>query len=164
MDHPDRPARRGELLGSWLEGPASVAPGSGWPGQRLGLPQAGVGSVASLGRRIAGTVLDLLIAAGAGGVTLLADPHAGVVTRNLVATGFLLAQWIVLWPTTGQSIGMRLLRIRLLARDGGPPRLRWTLLRALLVIVPVPWATAFTLDGDNRGVQDKASGTVVVNV
>jgi uncharacterized RDD family membrane protein YckC len=158
----DETGRR--ALGSWLDGPASVLPGTGWAGQRLGLPQSGPGSVATLGQRIGATVMDLVVAFLAGGLVLLVDRDASLFTRNLVATGTLLAMWLVLWSTVGQSIGMRVMRIRMISRAGVPPRPWWVLLRILLLVVPVPFATSFTLDGDNRGIQDKACGVIVIRV
>jgi uncharacterized RDD family membrane protein YckC len=150
-------------MGSWLDGPTSVQPGAGYPGQRLGLPQDGPGSVATLGKRIAGTLIDMGFGVAFGGLAYAFSSHPSVVDRNLFSTGSILFQWIVLWPLLGQTIGMRIMRIRLVGRDGRPPKAGWSLLRVLLLIVPVPYITGVTLDGDNRGIQDKASGTTVIN-
>jgi uncharacterized RDD family membrane protein YckC len=105
-----------------------------------------------------------VLAVAFGGVAYAFTRHPDVLERNLFATGSVLAQWLFLWPTTGQTIGMRVIRIRMVARNGMPPKVRWVLLRIALMVFPVPFATSFTLDGDNRGIQDKASGITIINV
>ena len=78
-------------LGSWLSGPGSVQPptrpdGTAWayPGERLGLPEQGAGSVARFGRRFAALVHRLARGAAAG-PAVLPGPGvrvAGVVVRD----------------------------------------------------------------------------------
>jgi hypothetical protein len=59
-DDPDaRPLLGREDVATWLEGPRGALPGAyGSPGERLGLPPTGPGSVASWGRRFAAIFLD----------------------------------------------------------------------------------------------------------
>jgi hypothetical protein len=51
-------------IGSWLSGPEPTqSPGvdqqpNDYPGQRLGLPESGPGSIARFGRRIAALMID----------------------------------------------------------------------------------------------------------
>ena len=47
-----------EAIGSWLGGPSSLRSGAGYPGERLGFPRSGAGSVGSMGHRLAALVLD----------------------------------------------------------------------------------------------------------
>ena len=47
--------------GSWLSGSASAGTESEYPGQRLGLPESGPGSVAGIGRRLGALVIDWLL-------------------------------------------------------------------------------------------------------
>ena len=55
-------------IGSWLSGPESAGTGDGYPGQRLGLPAVGSGSLARMGRRLAALMVDWLIAVGLTGL------------------------------------------------------------------------------------------------
>ncbi len=54
------------MLGSWLSGPGSFAEATGLPvrrpGERLGLPESGVNSLASQGRRLGATFIDWTVA------------------------------------------------------------------------------------------------------
>ena len=52
--------------GSWLSGsePGSESGPNDYPGQRLGLPESGPGSIAGFGRRIAALLIDWFIAYG----------------------------------------------------------------------------------------------------
>src|SRR5689334_22272379 len=53
----------GSGLGSWLSGPGTPEPGT-YPGERLGLPKDGPGSIARFGRRIAALIVDWLTCYG----------------------------------------------------------------------------------------------------
>ena len=53
-------------IGSWLSGPEPVRPGgdTGYPGERLGLPETGSRSLARMGRRFGALIIDWLISYG----------------------------------------------------------------------------------------------------
>ena len=53
----------GSGLGSWLSGPGTPESGT-YPGERLGLPRSGSGSIARFGRRIAALAVDWVISLG----------------------------------------------------------------------------------------------------
>ena len=79
-------------IGSWLSRPQSLGPDDdGYPGERLGMPSDGPGSLAGLGRRTAALMTDWLIAYGLVGLGLA----TGLVSTSFLATGVLLV-WIVL--------------------------------------------------------------------
>jgi uncharacterized RDD family membrane protein YckC len=151
--------------GTWLSGLAAAgaeryAQGS-WPGRRYGLPEQGPGSVATTGSRFAALFVDLLVGALIGALVngLLPDPDA--LTRSAVTNGAFALQVVVLQALTGQSLGMRLIGIRVLrlaAPEQAPGFLPVAVRTALLFLV-VP---AVLLDRDGRGLHDKAAGTVVV--
>jgi uncharacterized RDD family membrane protein YckC len=141
-------------VGSWISGPGSVADsaGSAWPGQRLGRPERGRGSVARFGRRLAAILVDWLAA------TLIARaflPHDAWGT--LTVFGVVQA---LLVGTLGASPGHMLLGLRLERVDGGgwagPVR---GLVRTVLLCLAVP---ALIWDRDQRGMHDRAAGTVLV--
>ncbi len=150
--------------GTWLSGlgAAGVDTGQrdGWRGRRLGLPAEGPGAVATTGSRVAAFVVDVLVGALIGGlVNGLTDPSSG--QRALVGNGAFALEVLLLTALTGQSIGMRVLGLRvqrLSAPDAAPGFLPAALRTALLVLL----LPALVFDRDGRGLHDKAAGTVVV--
>ena len=148
-------------MGNWLEGPAEPLPEGAWPGQRLGLPADGPGSAASTGSRFLALLLDLVAGGLIGALlfSLLDDPAPGL--RSTVATAGFALQVLVLQSLTGQSLGMRLVRIRVarLAAPSGPPGFLAVAVRTALLCLVVP---AVLMDQDARGLHDKAGGTVVL--
>ena len=137
-------------LGSWLEGPGR-APAGDYPGRRLGRPEQGSRAVARVGRRLLGLVIDwglsLLIARG-----LL---HGGSWTTLAV---FALEQ-VLLVGTAGASIGQRIADLRVETVAGGAAGPLRAAVRAVLLCLVVP---ALIWDRDQRGLHDKAAGTVLV--
>ena len=143
---PDRKA-----LGSWLQGPGSqTLDADDYPGRRLGLPQTGPGSVARFGRRLFALCVDwglsLLIARG-----LLGSGEWGTLGVFALANAALVA-------SAGQTVGHRLLGIRLTRLDGGAPGAARSLVRAVLLALAVP---ALIWDRDQRGLHDRFMSTVL---
>jgi len=70
------------------------------------------------------------------------------------------------WAVTGQTPGMRLMRIRVVARDGAPPHAARALIRVVgLVLAIIPVFAGFIpvlIDNRRRGLPDFLAGTVVV--
>jgi uncharacterized RDD family membrane protein YckC len=131
----------------------------GYPGQRLGLPSAGSGSLAGMGRRASALLIDWFIAYGLAGLGL----STGVYTSAFLATAVLLI-WLVLGVvsvrlfgfTPGQyAMGLRVVSVddRL---DVGTGR---AALRGLLIALVIP---ALFTDTDGRGLQDRLTATAVV--
>ncbi len=146
--------------GSWLPGSPDQGnvdpsgPVGRYPGERLGLPAEGPGSVAGIGRRTAAFLLDLV----------LSGLIAGAFTAPDLPRNWSLLAWALLTviPTAafGMTPGMTVLGLRV-ARLGGAafvgiPR---ALLRTALLFFVVP---AVVTNTDNRGLHDRAVGTVVV--
>jgi uncharacterized RDD family membrane protein YckC len=130
--------------------PDTLPPGS-YPGKRIGLPETGPGSLAPLGRRIAAIAIDWACAVVISIAFFDYDPIATMVVFVLVQALFI--------PTVGGSPGHRLLRMRVTAVGGGWPGLWRPIVRSLLLALVIP---AVIWDADNRGVHDKAAGTVLV--
>lgn len=148
-------------VGSWLDGPSDPLPEGSWPGKALGLPQDGPGATATTGSRLLALLVDLVVGAlmGALAFSLLDDPAESL--RSTLGTGAFALQLIVLQSLTGQSIGMRLTRIRVtrLAAPDDPPGLLPVAIRTALLCLVLP---AILSDADGRGLHDKAAGTAVL--
>jgi uncharacterized RDD family membrane protein YckC len=122
-----------------------------WAGQRLGLPEHGAGSIAKLGRRSIALVIDWSLA------TLVSEAFAegdSVITLLVFAI-----MQLLLVGTLGYSVGHRLLGLQVRRLDGKYIGLWRSLIRVGLILLVIP---ATIWDGDNRGLQDKAAGTVLV--
>jgi uncharacterized RDD family membrane protein YckC len=133
-----------------------------FPGQHLGLPEFGQGSVAGWSRRFGALLIDWLACS----IIAIAFfyPHKAGHTADVLAQPRLWTPVVfaiedfVLTALTGTTIGKRLLGLRVLRLDGRPVGL-WALPRTVLLMLVVP---AMIMDRDLRGLQDKAAGTVVV--
>lgn len=144
----------------YAEGVTAAAENT-YPGQRLGLPREGRGSIARPGRRIAALLVDVACAGLIGYAFFSSpDPVTGVPFANPVATNliFFLVQ-IVFIPLLGGSPGHRLLGMRLELASGGWVGVWRPVVRTLLLGLVIP---AVVWDADQRGLHDKAVGTVLV--
>ncbi|MEY1674909.1 RDD family protein [Gordonia sp. ABKF26] len=163
----------GRVTGSWLSGP-QIGPASGveneYRGQDLGLPENGPGSLATGWPRVAGLLVDWLIAAG------LALLFVGFYSPHLATTQ--LGVWFVMGIfavtlfgfTPGQLIiGMRVARVdfgseRNTAEATGEQSpaavgIVRAFFRQLLMIFLVP---ALINDYNGRALHDRATGTALV--
>ncbi|MCK9897447.1 RDD family protein [Frankia sp. AgB32] len=148
----------GRALGGWLEGPG--LPGNTPPGVRLGLPEHGRGSVVGFGPRLGAYLIDGLVANLVVGVLFLAGLRYSSNVRGLAIYLVFLLEEFILLSTAGQTLGMRLLGIRVIRlRDRGLGSWPWIAVRTLLLALLVP---VFLWDRDQRGLHDRAAGTVVV--
>ena len=126
---------------------------SRYPGERLGFPDEGRGSVARPGRRIIALVIDWGLAILVGLPFFHNDAWA-----NLAI--FVVMQ-IVFIPTIGGSIGHRLLGLRVVAISGGWIGPWRPIVRTLLLAIVLP---ALVWDSDQRGFHDKIAGTVLLRL
>jgi uncharacterized RDD family membrane protein YckC len=129
----------------------------GYPGQDIGLPETGVGSVASLIRRIGAIFIDWLLCTFIV-VALIRPNRADVEYWTLLVFA---AQDFVLTALTGFTIGKRLLAIKVARLDGNVVGPLWAFLRTALLLTVLP---PLLLNSDSRGLHDRASNTVVVRI
>jgi uncharacterized RDD family membrane protein YckC len=128
-----------------------------YPGEELGLPESGSGSLAPMGRRLAALFVDWLISYG---LALLALGF-GAISPNMLSTAILVI-WFLLGLVAvrlfGFTPGQLALRLGVVALDGrlGIGRVA---ARGLLVGLVIP---ALFTDGDGRGLQDRLTTTAVV--
>jgi uncharacterized RDD family membrane protein YckC len=131
----------------------------GYPGEPLGLPEHGPGSLARVGRRLLALLVDWLLAYGlaALGMTL------GLIPLRMLSTAVLLI-WLALGIvavrlfefTPGQlALGLRVASVdeRLHVGIGRAAA------RGVLIAFVIP---ALFVDVDGRGIQDRVTGTAVV--
>lgn len=126
---------------------------SKWPGERLGLPETGPGSVGRIGRRFAAIFIDWGLAA---------------LPAYLLIGGVYASWWnfliyaliqIVFIPTIGGSIGHRLMGLRVVPIAGGWVGLWRPVVRTVLICLVIP---VLVWDSDQRGFHDKIAGTVLI--
>jgi len=165
------------ITGSWLSGPDAGDPQADeYPGQLLGLPKSGAGSLVSMSRRTVGLFVDWIIATGLAALIVRPDP-ARIIAKMHVAAGqqppsnfeavtsalstptFLV--WFVLGVATvtlfGFTPGQFFLRMRVVRVDADAPvGFVRALVRQVLLVFVVP---ALFADSDGRGMHDRATGT-----
>ncbi|SBW26202.1 RDD family protein [Protofrankia symbiont of Coriaria ruscifolia] len=148
----------GRALGNWLEGPQ--LPRGTPPGVRLGLPADGPGAVVGVGHRLAAFAVDAVIANLLAGVLVLFGFRYSVDARGLAVYLAFLLEELVLIAVNGQTIGMRMVGIRVIrVSDHRRAGWFWSAVRTVLLGLAIP---AFIWDRDLRGTHDRAAGTVVV--
>jgi RDD family protein len=132
---------------------------SAYPGERLGLPESGPGSLAPMGRRLGALTIDWLIAYGLAALAM----RLGAFSEHALSTA-VLAIWFVLGVLSVRLFsftpGQLALGLQVVAVDGRVPvGIGRAVVRGLLVGIVVP---ALFTDWDGRGLQDRLSGTAVV--
>lgn len=140
-------------MGSWLEGPGRPSQDSRRPGERLGRPAEGPGSVATFGRRLVGLVIDWVLC-----LVIAQGLLSSVGPRDVMTLVVLLAENVLLVGTLGTTVGHRLVGVRVETVEGAVPGPVRALGRSLLLVLAVP---PLIWDADTRGLHDKAVGTLV---
>lgn len=128
---------------------------SRWPGERLGRPDHGSGSVARAGRRIGAIFIDW---ASAMLIALAFTPYESEAYTWVVPLVFAVLQ-VVFIPTIGGSVGQRLLGMYVVPLTGGWVGVWRPIVRTALLMLVIP---ALIWDSDQRGFHDKIAGTVLV--
>jgi uncharacterized RDD family membrane protein YckC len=144
--------------GTWLSGARAAGAELGYPGEQLGLPRTGRGSVAGYGRRLVALLIDWLlcklIAGGLGNVLGWSD-----FTENTMAlVVFGLQAWLLV-GFAGTTLGKAIAGTHVVRLDGGPVGPLWALARSLLLLLVVP---ALLWYRDHRGLHDRAAGSIVI--
>ncbi|AUZ36575.1 RDD family protein [Arthrobacter sp. PGP41] len=137
-------------IGSWLSGPDTSGI-SKYPGERLGLPESGPGSIARAGRRIAAITIDWTVALLISNFAFAGDAWATLAIFAVEQT--------LLVGTLGYSIGHRAVGIHVVRAGGAAPGPLAALVRSLLLCLVIP---AVIFDPDHRGLHDKAMNTLLV--
>ena len=158
----------GRWTGSWLSGPAAAGVGArseppdaepDWPGRRLGLPAVGPGSIAAYGRRAAAFLVDTLVANLLAGIPYLFGYEYGPGERGYVVLACFVIENLLLLSIAGQTVGYRVVGVRLASVRGGSVLPLAVVVRTALLVLLVP---ALITDRDRRGMHDRAAGSMVV--
>ncbi|MDR6891292.1 RDD family protein [Falsarthrobacter nasiphocae] len=141
-------------VGGWLNGPPVDE--SSWPGKRLGLPQNGSGSVASLGRRALGLLIDWIACSVIAQVFWQDSTTAPLIV-------FIVEQ-VLLVGLFGTSLGHRAVGVHVAAAPSSSVLTRQPFfvraaVRSLLLSLFIP---AAVMDTDLRGLNDRAAGLIVL--
>jgi uncharacterized RDD family membrane protein YckC len=139
-------------------GGSSSAGRRAYPGEGLGLPESGPGSLARMGRRLAALLVDWLLAYG-----LAALPLAFGLIGNRTLSTAVLVIWLVVGVVAvrlfGFTPGQLALGLGVVTVDGRQLGIGRAVVRGLLISIVVP---ALFTDWDGRGLQDRVTGTAVV--
>lgn len=133
-----------------------------WPGEHLGLPEQGPGSVAGRGARFGALLIDLILSGLVTSLFVEVDVTKPEVMQqyNYLAVLVWFVISVVMVGLFGFTPGKALLGMRVVRLDGKPmvTPLR-AIPRTLLTALLLPPAIA---DADGRGLHDRVTGTVVV--
>ena len=136
-----------------------------YPGNRLGLPEEGPGSVAGWGRRVVALFVDWLIAGLIASAVTGKTMWAGGNDFNTAQLVSFFAMSAILTGLGGATIGHRLLGLRVIRTQPGGTGyaaqvgLLGGAIRAFLLCLIIP---AVVYDRDRRGLHDKAANTIVI--
>jgi uncharacterized RDD family membrane protein YckC len=143
--------------------PPTSADGATYPGQRLGLPERGAGSVAGWGRRLAALAVDWA-ASGLVAIPLFGYEWFGATAAEQGWVGatpmaVFLLEATVLTALMGGSFGQLLCRVVVVRLDRRPMTVLHAFARTLLICLVVP---PLVFNRDGRGLHDLAVKTVTL--
>ncbi|BBZ08261.1 RDD family protein [Mycolicibacterium doricum] len=153
-------------LGSWLSGPESNRgpggpgrPPTEYPGERLGAPDSGPGSMARFGRRVAALLVDWFVAYGLAALAMA----LGLISVGALST-VILVIWFLLGAASvrlfGFTPGQFVLGLMVVSMDDRQHvGLGRAVVRGLLIALVIP---ALFTDEDLRALHDLATKTAVV--
>jgi hypothetical protein len=131
-----------------------------WPGDELGLPERGQGSLASWRNRITALVLDWAISMILAWAFFGIGALRGSDWRSFTILGMFYLQSTVLTALVGGSAGKLITRIGVMRVDWQPLGFLRSAARQFLVCLVIP---ALVIGPHRRGLTDLTCGSVVVN-
>lgn len=126
-----------------------------WPGRRFGATEAGVGSVAPMGRRVAAFVIDIALSAA------LALSFSWPALPGNLSLYIWAAVTAIPVAVFGFTPGHAALGIRVASTRGAAFVGAWAIPRTALIFLVVPPLFA---DGDGRGLHDRLCRTIVLRM
>lgn len=155
--------RTGQGASAGLSTPTGQDGWQAYPGERLGLPESGKGSVAGQGRKLAALLIDLIVAGLIASLFMRAGytDTSAMLRQNYLGVGVWYVITVIGHGFFGATPGIALLGMRVVRMDGtqmvGVPR---AALRSLLILPIIP---ACVWNSDHRGLHDRAVGTIVLS-
>lgn len=149
-------------FGSWLTGSAwnsgNLAGEFRYPGNRLGLPETGPGSVVSLLRRMGAFFIDYFASMA---IAHLVAPNLDYLSNSfrLLTLEIMFGEIVLLTALVGASFGQRLLGIHVVSLTQGRLSIIRVIIRTVLIFLVIP---AVIWDRDGRGMHDRAVGSISV--
>lgn len=143
-----------------MSGSADATGGSGYPGERVGLPRTGPGSLATWGSRVVALVLDWAICTVVAVLLFGSRVLTGHGWTSWMTLTTFLVETAVLCVLAGGSAGQLICKIAVVRLDREPLDPLRAAVRSALVCLVVP---ALVVGTDRRGLQDLAVGTAVVS-
>lgn len=131
-----------------------------WPGEELGLPEKGRGSLASWGARITALVLDWAACTIILWALVRAGLFHGVTYRGMVTMALFFIEATLGTVFAGGSFGQIVTRIMVVRLDGERIGLGRAALRTAMICLVLP---AVVIGVHRRGLHDLSMGTVVVD-
>jgi uncharacterized RDD family membrane protein YckC len=131
-----------------------------WPGEHLGLPQKGQGSLALWRARVTGLVLDWAISMVVAWAIFGIGALRGQDWRAFTIMGVFFVQSTLLTAMNGSSIGQLITRVGVIRVDRQPMGFLRAAARQFMLCLVIP---ALVIGPDRRGLHDLACGSVVVN-
>ncbi len=126
-------------------------PSKQYPGESLGRPESGPGSVAGFGRRLVGLMIDWAMC--------LVISLAFFSGNALATLAIFVVEQTVLVGVVGFAVGHRCVGTAVCRLDGSRPGFARAALRTVLLAFVVP---AIVFDENSRAGHDVISGTIVV--
>lgn len=128
-------------------------PTTTWPGRRFGATETGIGSVASMNRRLVAFLIDIAACAAVALAFTWPEPPGNLSLLVWAATTILSVGIFAMTP--GQWVcGIRVASIRGATFIGA-----WAVIRTVLIFLVIP---PLIVDSDGRGLHDKLCRTIVL--
>jgi uncharacterized RDD family membrane protein YckC len=143
---------------------------------RLSVPHYAGIATRGVALAIDAAIANLIVLIVAALLSLVASLVGGTLRPEWLAAVLAAAGWVatvtgyfaLFWSTTGQTPGMRLMRLRVIDRTGEPPHLARALLRVVgLALAIIPLFAGFLpvlFDVRRRGIHDLLARTAVIHV
>ena len=142
-------------VGGWLDGPPTT---QNYPGEYMGRPQKGPGSLARFGRRILAFIVDWYLCWGI--LALIGWPQ-GNVAQSITLLIFVWLYQSVCVGFMGHTLGHLLLGMQVQRLDGTPAGWATGFVRSSLIMLVIP---VFLMDADQRGAHDRIRNTALVRI
>lgn len=144
-------------LGSWIDGAPTWMD---YPGQDMGRPQHGPGSIARPFSRLVAFCLDWFIVAGL--LWLLGGYVLPDVEQLVMDYAQLVVFWLYMVASVGfmgHTLGHLIMGMQVQSMDGKPAGWLTALIRQSLVMLILP---VIIMDADQRGLHDRVRNTILV--